>query len=189
MIHEFSERLEFSKGARKTSDVETIRSLLPGCVSVLQSSVEMDKRGVDYIATLRRGAEVLIDAKAREKGCSRYWRGEPEVAIEIWSVMPTGKYGKREGKAGWTFDESKITDAILYTYDPIDCDTAYFFPFQHLRMAAIRNISEWIKKFGSKTQDSGYWQSSAVFVPVGIVIEAIQSTYVVSQFIGTKSNG
>lgn len=180
MTYDFQERLSFSKGERKQSDALTIKALLDGCVTVTESSVAMDRMGVDYIATLRRGAEVFIDAKAREKGCSRYWKnGDPELAIEIWSVMPGGRFGTPRDKAkpGWTIDEAKITDMILYTFSFQDCSTAFLFPFQSLRIAARRMASHWMRRFKVDIQTSGGWQSQAVFVPASEVIQAIELTY------------
>jgi hypothetical protein len=177
MTYSFDERLMFSKGARQGSDLETIAAILDGCVSVSVASVEMDKLGVDYIATLRKGAQVLIDAKTREKGCSRYWRGQPELAIEIWSVMPGGKYGLTCGKTGWTLDEAKITDAILYTFDPSDSETVFLLPFQHLRLAARRNVNRWASRYKVDIQDNRSWESQAVFVPASEVVECIRATF------------
>ena len=101
MTYDFDERLAFSKGKRQSTDETTILSLLDGCVTVTASSTELDRRGVDYVATLRGGAEVYIDAKTREQGCSKYWKNsEPELAIEIWSVLPGGEIQCGKGQTG-----------------------------------------------------------------------------------------
>lgn len=180
MTYDFQERLQFSKGARQESDLATIMALLDGCVSVTANDVEGNDNGIDYIATLRRGTQVLIDAKAREKGCSRYWKNmQPELAIETWSVMPGGRFNtpSRNAKAGWTLDESKMTDMILYTFDSADCSTAFLFPFQSLRMAARRMVKHWIRRYKVDVQTSGNWQSEAVFVPASEVISAMETTF------------
>lgn len=172
----FTERLAFSKGARQETDEATILSLLDGCASVSVAGEVLDKKGVDFIATLRKGAEVFVDVKTRSKGCSKYWIYEPELAIEIWSVVPNEDRFV-VGKVGWTFDESKITDMILYTFAPEDSDTAFLLPFQSLRIAARRNINSWMLKYKIDTQNSGTWRSRAVFVPVSEVISAINNTF------------
>lgn len=179
MTYDFQERLQFSKGSRQETDCSTIMSLLDGCASVSVASEELDRIGVDYIATLRRGAEVYIDAKTRQPGCSKYWKGEPELAIEIWSVMPGGKFNMplQRAKAGWTLDESKRTDMILYTFDEQDSKIAYLMPFQSLRIAARRNYKLWMSKHKVDIQSSGTWQSMAVFVPSSHVIQALSDTY------------
>jgi hypothetical protein len=179
MTYNFKERLEFSQGARQDSDKETIQRLLDGCQSVSIASTELDRIGVDYIAKLRRGAEVYIDAKTREPGCSRYWRGEPELAIEIWSVIPGGRYNipRSRSKAGWTLDEGKVTDLVLYVFDKQDSETAYLLPFQPLRMAARRNGQEWMGNYKTDIQNNGTWESMAVFVPASVVIGAVTETF------------
>lgn len=180
MNYDFQERLQFSKGARQESDLATIMALLDGCVSVTANETDGNDGGVDYIATLRRGAQVLIDAKTRQRGCSKFWRNrEPELAIELWSVMPGGRFNTPEYKAktGWTLNEQIQTDMILYTFDSADCDTAFLFPFQSLRMAARRMVKHWIKRHKVDIQSSGNWQSQAVFVPANEVIAAMETTF------------
>lgn len=180
MTYDFQERLAMSQGARKSTDESTIMALLDGCVTVTSSTAELDKKGVDYIATLRGGADVYIDAKTREEGCSKYWKnGEPELAIELWSVMPGGKFNmpRERSKAGWTIDEAKITDMVLYTFSTSDCPTAFLFPFQSLRIAARRMLKHWMQRFKVDIQTSGNWQSQAVFVPASEVMIAIETTF------------
>ena len=146
----------------------------------------MDKTGVDYIATLRRGAEVYIDHKARENGCRRYWKArgdgtlEPEIALELWSVMPANR---SPGKAGWTLDEAKRTHYTLHTFDPEDSKEAFLFPFQILRKTYRQNFAHWNSAFKHGVQDSGKWKSECVFVPASIVLaglrRAMQATGIV----------
>ena len=170
MKHDFKQKLEFSLGSREQFDKDMLLSVIPGCVDVRKTDVETDKTGVDYIATLRKGAEIYIDAKAREPGARRFWKGGPELALEKWSVVPTGT---NVGKAGWTLSESTPVDMILYTFDRSDCDRFFLLPFQFLRMAFIRHIAEWGRKYGWKEQSSGGWRSMATFVPADVVLDAI----------------
>lgn len=171
MTYVFSEMLAVSKGQRKHTDTATIQSMLDGCTEVRAATLSLDIRGVDYIARLRGGSDVYIDAKTRQRGCSKYWGAEPDLAIELWSVKPTATC---QGKPGWTLDEAKLTDLILYTWDPADTVETYLLPFQLLRVAARRNIRRWMEEYKRDIQDSGQWQSEAVFVPASEVISAIQ---------------
>lgn len=179
MTYDFKEMLNFSIGQRSDTDAATIKKLLHGCQTVEKNEVDGNDRGVDYIATLRRGTVVLIDAKTRQKGCGRFWSGEPELAIEIYSVMPGGLFDTPtdKAKAGWTLDESKLTHMILYTFDPSDSETTYLLPFQSLRIATARNREKWTARYKVGIQTSGSWQSKAVFVPASVVIEAIKETF------------
>jgi hypothetical protein len=180
-MHDFDTSLAWSKtNLQYESDAAAIYDMLEGCVSVTASTKEMDKLGVDYIAELRGGADVLIDAKARRSGASRQsgWSADdPFLAIEKWSVMPGGKYGIEKGKTGWTLDEAKITDMILYTFDPSDSRIRFLLPFHNLRMAARRFMRHWVSRFGLKTQDNIRYQSQCIFVPASEVILAMETTY------------
>ena len=177
MRYDFKDQLQFSKGRRCNTDISTISAILTGCVSVEPAPAHLDKQGVDYIATLRRGATVYVDAKTRARGCSRYWQtGRPELAIEIWSVMPGGKYETpySRAKVGWTLDESKITDMVMYTWDESDCTVAYLLSFQTLRMAAANHVATWRRQYKVDIQDSHEWESQAVFVPADVVQDAMR---------------
>jgi len=147
-------------------------SMIDGAIAVRPSTREEERLGVDYVATLRGGAMVLIDEKRRDEGASKYWRHEqPEVALEIWSVVPDGDH---KGTAGWTLSESKTTDMVLFTFAPCDSDICYLLPFQHLRMAFRRKFTEWRGMFRVADQSTeGRYCSRCLFVPIDLVIEGI----------------
>lgn len=171
ITNDFTQKLAFSLGEKESFDMKLLKRAIVGCVDVIKTDAEHDRRGVDYIATLRKGAQILIDAKTRERGASRWWKdGEPELALEKWSVVPDFR---QRGKAGWTLKEDNPVDMILFTFDPSDCRVFYLLPFQHLRMAFIHNMNTWQRKYQTKRQNSNGWQSEAVFVPAKAVIDAI----------------
>ena len=173
MKHDFRERLNFSQGVRGERDAEILKQAIPNCVEVRKTDEEVDRKGVDYTATLEGGAEIGIDVKTRDKGASKYWEhGQEELALEIWSVKPDGE---NKGKIGWTLSDKTNVDLILYTFDEADSGKYYLFPYQFLRMAFRRNGREWVKKYRKKRQNSGKWSSEAVFVPAGEVIKAVMS--------------
>jgi hypothetical protein len=175
-VYDMGNTLAFSRGVRENTDLDTIKQMLPGCVSVEKAEVNLDKQGVDYIATLRRGRQIYIDAKARTPGCSRFWTQGPEVALETWSVKP-----ERDtvGKVGWTLDESKQTELVLFTFDKKDHPSCYLVSFQLLRCAFHRNYHDWRSAFQVDTQKSNWngsrWKSECVFVPIRTVYDAIQA--------------
>lgn len=171
MIHDFTETLAFSRGIREASDLEMLEELIPGCTGVTKTCEAQDRAGVDYLATLRRNAVLKIDAKTRKPGASRYWHhGEPELALEVWSVVPSHW---TDGKPGWTLDESKEVDLILYTFEPEDSNEVFLLSFDMLRIAFVRFFHEWRAEYGIKPQDSGNWKSRAIFVPASVVLDAI----------------
>lgn len=176
VIHHFEEKLAWSRGIRQATDKAAIERMIPGCVSVCDADEDMDRAGIDYIARLRRGAVLYIDAKRRRRGCSRYWREGPEFALEIWSVLPGGKYGipRDRAKTGWTLCEKKDTDLIFFAFDTRDSDEVFLIGFQHLRMAFRAHIREWMENYKVDVQDSERWESQCVYVPATVVLEAVR---------------
>jgi len=171
MIHDFREKFEYSLGERQKFDINILKNIIPGCISVEKTTAEVDKTGIDYIATLRKGATINIDAKTRVPGTSKYWKyGEPEVALEIWSRC---KGPGIKPKIGWTLDESSLVDYILYTWDRSDTDRFYFLPFQMLRTAFRANFTDWCNKYCRKYEPNKGYRSEAVFVPASVVIAEI----------------
>ena len=170
-FHDFSENLAYSKGVREQTDVATIQRLIAGCVRVEKTCEAQDRAGVDYIATLRRGAKVLIDAKTRKAGCGRHWREGPELALETYSVLPENGI---EGKVGWTLCEAKDVDYIFFTFDPADTREVFLYPFQLLRMAFRKNLPRWREKYKLDVQDSGGWRSQCVFVPESVAWRSVR---------------
>ena len=174
----FIKDLEMSRGIVCATDLATIQSMIPGCKDVRIATISQDKAGTDYIATLRGGAEILIDGKTREKGVRAKWRNHhiPELALEKWSVIPNSSCPN--GKVGWSLCETKQTDMVLYTFNPADSLTCFLFPFQHLRMAFRKNIKYLYANFKVAPQSSQHgshsWQSECVFVPENILWNLIE---------------
>lgn len=176
MICSFTEDLEFSQGGRMQTDMDILKQSIRKCVSVKKTSIEEDKKGVDYIVTLEDGATIRVDAKRRRKGASKSWtrRDEPELAIETWSVITTD--GQR--KKGWTFNTGKECDLILYVFDPEDTDKYYLIPFPLLRQASINNLVTWDYRYRQRTQRSIGWKSKCMMVPASVVLEAVKAEMV-----------
>ena len=174
MRYDFDDRMTLSSGEQEKRDMAFLRQHISGCKSVRKTNPDIDRLGVDYICTLRGDAEIYVDAKTREKGVSKYWKDEPELALEKWSVVPEG--GNR-GKVGWTLSESSPVHFILFTFDTSDSQYYYLLDFQILRMAFRKHFKEWKKKYGLKYQESNKgklcWKSASIFVPASVVILAI----------------
>lgn len=176
MNYEFYEKLEYSLGEREEFDINLLKKTF-NWQNVIKTDTGTDKTGVDYIATLRRGGKINIDAKTRERGSSKWWSySEPEVALEVWSVMPENG---NPGKIGWALNEASNVDYILYTFDKYDTDKFYFLPFQLLRMAFVNNYKDWTRKYFKKKQETidrcgnVLWTSECVFVPASVLIKEI----------------
>ena len=165
-MNDFFEKLRYSLESQQEFYIDILKKHIPHCVEVRKTDIETDKTGIDYIATIRGGAELFIDAKTREPGCSRYWKSGPELAIETWSVF-------EQKKQGWTFKENTNVDYILYTFPKQDCSEYFFIPFQLLRKAAITNYHGWIRKYPLKKQVNRSYHSEAMFVPADVVLKAV----------------
>ena len=157
---EWEQKPAFSSGATEATHPETIQALLgPSCVRVEPHDVDRDDDGIDFRAYLRRGSVLGIDMKARESGCSRFWRPcpqtgvglEPEFALETWSVVPDKANGVH-GRTGWTLDESKATDYTLHVFDVTDTPECFLLPFQLTRMAFRRRVREWTSVYRVEQQ-------------------------------------
>lgn len=150
------------------SDLAEIIRYLLGADSVVRAHKDLDLRGVDYLAALPGGRVVPVDTKLRTPGCSRHWKGEPDLALEIWSNV--------ENKiVGWTLDAAKLTEYVLFVYAPEDSPNAYMVPFVQLRKAFAENVAQWTAVYRKATQssDGGQWHSECVFVPASVVLRAV----------------
>ena len=175
---DFNEKLEFSLGAHEDFDIGILQRIFK-FADIKKTDEETDRKtGVDYIATLRKGGTVNIDAKTREPGASKFWKfnpnQEPELALEIWSAKPVDG---NKGKAGWTLDESSNVDYILYTFDKSDTNKFYFIPLQLLRISYLEHYNEWNAKYkhGKQytTKSGSGWHSECIFVPASVILSEI----------------
>jgi len=173
----FSKLGAFSNNYRSSinyveADIKKLIEL--GFSHVHQANEKEDQKGGDYLAKDFNGRQVYIDVKRREKGCSKYWKnGIPEVAIEFESVCAGGKYNIKEPRIGWSFDDKKITDWIVYLFDESDFKSALYIDFKLLYAALHEFKNVLTKKYKLKYQDSGQWESSAMFVPILDIFDLI----------------
>ncbi len=179
MNYGFDDRLAFSRGTAELRDIDTIKAMLPGCVEVEKTDGDVDRQGTDYLAYMRRGDVLKIDAKTRDKRAASYWRNGPEVALEVWSVCPGGRFDTpaSQARAGWTLTTAKHVDLILYTFDPEACLDVFLMSFPLLRAAFHHNFQEWTKRYTLYKQTSFHgnrrWESECIFVPVDVVFDGI----------------
>jgi hypothetical protein len=165
-VYEFQEQLQWSEGVVATEDdlLRVLRSRIPGCIERERAAASDDRQGTDYWAHRRHGLRPLsIDLKARSEDPIET-RGADDVALETWSVT-------EHQKVGWTRDETKQTDYILWMWQPTKRFLLVPFPalckcFQHYWQA-------WAKEYKCYTQDSGGWHSECVFVPRAVLLDKL----------------
>lgn len=162
----FEGELNASKGIVESCDVaDILRLRIPGCLSVTPTDAEVDRSGVDWIATLQCRRSVGIDVKYRRKDCRAY--GNDDLALETWSVVGS--------KPGWTRDVTKACEWILWVWG----DTGRFcmIPFLPLCCVFESNWHSWALRYGLRTQQTSRgatrWQSECVFVPRKIVVDSV----------------
>ncbi len=174
MLESFELNLNMSKGTQQAIDLGVIRQMIPTCHGLKLATPEQERAGIDYIAVLTGGREVNINTKVRGPGAKSHWKND-ELALEIWSVMPTE--GK-PGKIGWTLDDAYFAELILFLFHPTVTNKIFMLPFQHLRLAFWRYLNLWTNTYKTAYQHTGgrrtIWTSSCVFVPAGVVWQAIQ---------------
>jgi len=154
----FKERLMWSEGFLHDGIAEILKERVPACHAIEKAQENDDRNGTDYWAIRESLPPLSIDVKVREKDFAT--NGYDDLALETWSVVDI--------KPGWTRDESKRTDYILWFWQ----DTGRFFlcAFPPLCAAFRKYWREWRDKYKTAEQDSGAWKSECVFVPRKVVV-------------------
>lgn len=154
---DFKAQLGMSQGSAIGADIEAILlDLVPGSTKIVKASNADDRSGTDYWCEHVRGTPVSVDTKIRKRD-----HGKDDLALETWSVV-----GK---KIGWTLDEAKRTDYILWWWE--DTRRFAFVPFLLLCHAFKKFKPEWEIRYRLATQPTvgtggrRGWLSECMFVP------------------------
>ena len=158
--YEFSERLEWSRDADIAIKIkDLLLNLIPGAVDAHPAHRTNDLRGADWWVEHASGKHIAIDVKLRGKDYLRA-EGRDDVALEKWSV-------KEKSIVGWTLDESKITEFVLWYWR----ETGRFklVSFALLCGTFKQHSEDWCERYPVKPQftprsSSGY-HSECVIVP------------------------
>lgn len=175
---DFNERLAFSEGIGLSESIEAhILESIPKAYEITRANLIEDKSGVDYWV-LRDGLKPLsIDVKHREFCPIERWNSD-DACIETTSVYLGPDNGewldKYRSKVGWTLDESKQTDYILYTWPYAEKLRFWILPFPFLCMAAQKNWQKWVEFFGEKRAQNNGYITLAVYPPRKIIALAIK---------------
>lgn len=180
-MNSFRKKKIYSLGENESRDINILKNLFPDSIDIIKTCEKEDlETGVDYKVILNDSVTINVDGKTREKGSSKFWKyGYPELALETWSVKESSE---RKGKIGWTLDNEKDLDYILYTFYPSDSNLIFFLPFQQLKMLFVKKMKDWENKYGLMTQQSydGWsgWESECIFVPYTEVLSEMRSTFI-----------
>lgn len=165
MTFSFAQQMAMSNGVAESMDIEALlKSRIIGALGVRKATTADDKQGTDYFVDHVRGLPLSVDIKARDIDPVVTYKSD-DLALETWSVV-----GR---KPGWSIDETKRTDFILWLFSPTRRFCLVSFPL--LRMATKRFGPEWFKTYKHRRQDNYTYQSECMFVPRRVVLDAIES--------------
>lgn len=122
-VWDFTKELEASRQFTQQSH-KALRSYLGASLKDYQPNedVALDKQGADAIVTLASGRQIYVDYKADKKD-------NDNICLELWS-------SEEHNKLGWSCDNTKITDVIVYL-KPVK-EYALVFDFKAMQ-AFLRN--------------------------------------------------
>ena len=151
-----------------------IRENFSGVSEIKRASTADDKKGTDYWITLKSGKKYSVDVKIREEDFSRIDKTQDDLALELWSVLYV--------KPGWTRDENKATDFVLWYW--IDTGRTCMVSFPFLCAAFKQNMGIWIGKYTDSVfeqvtvnPDQSEYVSQCIFVPRLVVLQAINDKF------------
>jgi len=159
--YSFAGRMKMSDGFSATADVkEILMENIPGAVGVTRAAKENDMLGVDWWVEMSSTRHLAVDAKVRETDWAAQHPEEDDLALETWSVVESKKIG-------WTRDQSKRCDYILWLWK--DSGRFCLIPFPMLCKIFTGKMYEWKSKYKTSTQltpnSTGGYHSECVFVP------------------------
>lgn len=169
--HDFWAYLEASATPEMVEkDKQLILKLFPNAVRIVKTPIDKgDDHGIDYYVYLGGGIRYTVDVKRRTKGCRKYWKnGWPDLQMEIWS-------NKEKRQIGWTLDDTKQTDIVIFSYDDSDFEKSIWFWFKELVAVFRMNFRIWYKMYFHKkqTQAQGF-HSLVLFVPFDVVWDTLK---------------
>ncbi|GAJ02930.1 unnamed protein product, partial [marine sediment metagenome] len=111
--YDLRERIGFSRGVSKTGNIEQILlDNILGAFSISRASPEEDRHGTDFwVNRTNTLPKLSIDLKAREIDPLSFDPPKDDLALETYSNVANKT-------KGWTRDDSKRTDYILWFFKP-----------------------------------------------------------------------
>lgn len=155
---DFEADLDQSNGSSEEKmAMKALAQAFPGRF-VRKATVAEDMKGADFFVEVDN-VEIAIDVKFRKHDCRDF--GKNDVCLEIWANQKTKKLG-------WTRDDTKITDGVLWVWKSSGRWALY--SFSRLWFLFEGSWADWRRSFGSDRQRSRgkhgkRWKSESVFVP------------------------
>jgi hypothetical protein len=146
---------------------------LPGTIAVEKAEESDDRNGIDYWAVRSNDRPLGVDVKFRRIDPVQEY-GKDDLALETYSSV-------KKGTPGWTRDERKHTDYILWVFGPTG--RVVLIPFPLLCGVFQENWREWRGLYGPPRcqQSNGgggrTWVSEHIYVPRVKVWRGIYDRY------------
>lgn len=170
--YSFTERMRMSDGVSVTRNVQEILcENIPGATRAERANAQDDRHGTDWWVLHESGKRLSIDYKVREQDWAATHPREDDLALETWSVV-------EGGKVGWTRDEDKRTDYVLWLWK--DTGRWCLVPFPMLCAVFSEKWEEWKAQYKTRPQETpeyGGYHSECTFVPRVVVWREIYNHY------------
>jgi len=165
----FNEDFEFSKSTHTNNKIrEILLDNIPAAIDVKDSTPEDDKNGVDKWVIRKHNLHPLsVDVKSRRDDPKEKGWGD-DLALETFSNVDNKIIG-------WTRDERKKCDYILWFFEPTN--RSVLVPFPMLCKVYQELWEEWKVTYKTSRQDNGSWFSESTFVPREIIWNAISNRF------------
>ena len=169
----FNERMAMSQGHSINNNVcQILLENIPDVLDVLPATENEDRHGTDWWAYQKNGNALSIDCKIREIDWASTHPNKDDLALETYSVI-------ERDVPGWTRDENKKTDYVLWLWAPTGrwC----LMPFPMLCQVFREKWQEWRDTYKTKPQETptcgGGYHSECTFVPRKLVWREIYLRY------------
>jgi hypothetical protein len=145
--------------------------MIPGALDLKRAPKQDDKNGTDYWLLRTSGLPpVSIDMKNRDF-CPIERFGSDDACIEIVSQYMNGFCWK----TGWTLDETKRTDLIIYTWPHAGGRRFWVVYFPILCQAATLNWQTWRDRFHMKAAHNRDYDTLSIFPPRHVIAQAMRA--------------
>ncbi len=169
--HEFCDPCTDVITARIT---EILMREIPGATSVMRATVEQDKKGTDFWVWRKCRRPLSVDVKVRKIDYTKFQPPDyaDDLALETFNVI-------EQSVPGWTRDENKQTDYILWFWK--DTGRWALVPFVLLCIVFRRKWEEWKLQYAPYVQRTPWngadFHSECVFVPRKVVWREIYNQF------------
>lgn len=187
-FYNFTERLNFSEGIELEEDLlKYLLKNIPNATDIQRAEKEDDKTGIDYWIFRKNLPPLAIDVKHRSFCPIQRW-GKDDACIETTSVYTGNPFPPWDDqyrlKPGWTLDENKRTDIVIYTWPYNETLRRYwivYFPL--LCRAAKLNWRRWAEEYGEIATHNDLYLTLNIYVPRIEIVKAINQ---ISEFVALK---